>query len=92
MADLGVTVELCIQSNLLTGAVHSPEEYAKLLKTLDEFDIPYTFSTDAPALQLTTLAGEVEYLLSKKAITAEQVIRAFENADRATFLAPESKT
>ena len=86
LADRKIVCELCIHSNLLTRAISSAEEYGRFLRTFDEFGIPYTFSTDSPALQMTTLAGEIEYLLLQKAITPEQVIRAFETADRATFI------
>lgn len=86
LAQEGICCELCIQSNLLTKAVSSPEEYKRVLETFDKFGIPYTFSTDSPALQLTTLAGELEYLLSHNSITPEQIIKALESANTATFI------
>ena len=87
LAEKGICAELCIHSNLLTKAVANIEEYGRLLKTLDEFKVPYTFSTDSPALQLTTLASELEELLQSGAATGEQVSRALDNADRVTFIA-----
>lgn len=86
LAERQITLELCIQSNLLTQAVKSVEEYKYLLETFDKFNIPYTFSTDSPALQLTTLAGEIDFLLDHNAIIPEQVVKAFKNANQATFL------
>lgn len=86
LAERKICCELCVKSNMLTRAITSPEEYGRFLKTLDEFGIPYTFSTDSPALQLSTLAGELELLLAHGAVTPEQLLRAFENAEGATFL------
>ncbi len=86
LAERGITCELCIRSNILTRAISSAEEYGRFLTTLDSFKIPYTFSTDSPALQLSTLAGELEFLLQAEAVTPEQLIRAFENAEQCTFL------
>ncbi len=86
LAEKGIICELCIRSNILTRAVSTAQEYGRFLNTLDEFKIPYTFSTDSPALQLSTLASELEFLLTEKAVSPDQLIRAFETADTSTFL------
>ena len=78
--------ELCVQSNLLTRAVENIEEYKRIIETLDEFGIRYTFSTDAPSLQVTSLAEELLLLLEHGAATEEQVLRALKVADECTFL------
>lgn len=86
MAERGICCELCVKSNILTKAISSAEEYGRFLTTLDEYGIPYTFSTDSPALQLSTLAGELEFLMQQGAVTPEQLLRAFETADKMSFL------
>ena len=86
LAEQGITCELCVKSNLLTGAIADSAEYAKFLKLLDEFQIPYTFSTDSPALQLTTLANELEFLLTESAISPERLIEAIRHARTASFI------
>jgi adenosine deaminase len=86
LAERDICCELCVKSNILTGAVEDAAEYGRLLKTFDEFKIPYTFSTDSPALQMTTLANELEFLLANKAITAEQILNSIENANRFSFI------
>lgn len=78
--------ELCVKSNLLTQAVQDIDEYRRILTTLDEFEIPYTFSTDAPCLQVTSLAEEFMLLLKHKAATPEQILRSLRVADECTFL------
>lgn len=86
MQERKIVCELCVQSNLLTGAVKDIAEYGRIINTLDEFEIPYTFSTDAPSLQVTGLAQELLLLLEHKAATPEQVLRALHVAETATFL------
>ena len=86
LAEKNIIVELCIHSNMLTRAVPDIGYYGRMLATFDQFGIPYTFSTDSPALQLTTLASELEFLLGNGAATADQVLRAFDNAEKGTFM------
>lgn len=86
LVENNIVAELCVVSNLLTGAVESPEVYGKLLKLFDEFGVKYTFSTDAPALQKTTLASELQLLLAHGAATPEQLERSFGYAAESSFL------
>lgn len=86
LADKDITCELCVKSNLLTKAVADAEEYKRFISTLDEFGIRYTFSTDSPALQLTTLGNELQYLLDNEAITVEQILRALRTAKEVSFI------
>jgi len=86
LAEMNICCELCVKSNLLTRALDTPEEYGKFIALLDDFGIRYTFSTDSPALQMTTLANEMEFLLEHSAITPEQLLKAFKNAEAASFL------
>ena len=86
LRERGIVCELCVKSNLLTGAVKDIAEYGRIINTLDEYGIEYTFSTDAPSLQGTSLAEELLMLLSENAATPEQVLRALETAERASFL------
>lgn len=81
-----IVCELCVKSNLLTRAVSGLDEYRQFIEALEEFEIPYTFSTDAPALQVTSLGQELVDLLSHGIVDKEQVLRALDVADRATFI------
>lgn len=81
-----IVCELCVQSNLLTRGVKDIQEYGKIIKTLDTFDIPYTFSTDAPSLQGTSLAQELLLLLESKNASPEQIIKGLKTADTASFI------
>ncbi|MCB0324251.1 MAG: hypothetical protein KDD69_11795 [Bdellovibrionales bacterium] len=86
LAERDICCELCVKSNILTKAIADAAEYGRFIRTLDEFGIRYTFSTDSPALQLTTLANELEFLLQHAAVTPEQLLRAFSTAEQATFI------
>lgn len=86
MQERDIVCELCLKSNLLTGAVKSVAEYSRIIRTLDDFGVRYTFSTDAPALQVTSLAEELLLLLNSEAATPEQVLRALAVADQESFL------
>jgi adenosine deaminase len=85
LAERGITCELCPWSNHLTGAL-SIERSGALLRLLDEFHIGYTLSTDSPALQKTSLALEIELLLTRGGVQPEQISRAFATAEATTFL------
>ena len=89
--ERGLVCELCVKSNLLTRAVKDLEEYKRMLNTLDDFGIPYSFSTDAPSLQNTSLAHELVMLLSHGAATEEQVLRALDVAEKTSFLSRRKK-
>lgn len=86
-----IVAELCVVSNLLTGAVEDIETYGRLLNLFDEFGVRYTFSTDAPALQKTTLASELQLLLDAGAASPEQLEASFETAAESSFLPDPTK-
>lgn len=81
-----IICELCVKSNLLTEAIADLDQYGQMLKTLDKFGIKYTFSTDAPALQVTSLAEELMLLITAGAASSEQVLRALQVAEEYSFL------
>ncbi len=89
LQERGIVCELCVKSNLLTGAVKDIDEYGRVMNTLDEYGIGYTFSTDAPSLQGTSLAEELLMLLDAGAATPDQILRALAVAEKASFLPPE---
>lgn len=92
LREHNIVAELCVVSNLLTGAVEDIDTYGRLLNLFDEFGVRYTFSTDAPALQKTTLASELQLLLDAGAASPEQLEASFETAADSSFLPdPKSK-
>ena len=62
--DLGITLEICPTSNLLTKAL--PDEdavHATRSATFVEHDVPFTIATDGPEMMRTHLRDELELLL-----------------------------
>jgi adenosine deaminase len=92
LKERGIVCELCVQSNLLTRAVKDIKEHGRMIATLDDFEIPYTFSTDAPSLQVSSLAEELLVLLRSGAASPEQIMRALKVADEASFLPRTNQT
>lgn len=86
LKERNLVCELCVKSNLLTRAVRDVSEYGKIIQTLDQHGIRYTFSTDAPSLQGTSLAQELFLLFESGAINEEQMLRALTVADQASFI------
>jgi adenosine deaminase len=84
--DMELTCEFCVKSNLLTKAVASVNEYTHIINTCDQYGIDYTFSTDAPALQMTSLAEELTELLKEQIITPVQLRKALKTADQKSFI------
>jgi adenosine deaminase len=85
LAERGITCEICPWSNHLTGAL-SIERSGALLNLLDRFHIGYTINTDSPALQKTSLALEIEMMLTQGGVRPEQISRAFATAEASSFL------
>jgi adenosine deaminase len=86
LSDQKICCELCVKSNLLTKALDTAEDYKRFIETLDNYGVRYTFSTDSPALQLTTLGNELEFLLANKAISPEGLLTALRTAREVSFI------
>lgn len=86
LQERDLVCELCVKSNLLTGAVKGIMEYKRVIETLEEFSIKYTFSTDAPSLQVTSLAAELRMLFMAGVIGEDAILRALRVADEESFL------
>lgn len=56
----GITLEICITSNLMTRNITSEEEYAKVFKILEENNIKYIICTDSCYPMDTNIAKEHE--------------------------------
>lgn len=57
-STLGVIFEICLTSNLTTRAARDRAELFQILKTFEEFQLPYTICTDATYLLKTDLRKE----------------------------------
>jgi adenosine deaminase len=89
LSERGITCEICPWSNHLTGAL-SIERSGTLLHLLDQYGVGYTINTDSPALQKTSLALEIELLLTRGGARPEQISQAFVTAETSSFLSRQS--
>lgn len=85
LSERGIVCEICPWSNHLTGAL-SIDRSGALLSLLDQYRVGYTINTDSPALQKTSLALEIELLLTRGGARPEQISQAFATADASSFL------
>ncbi len=83
LRDHNIPLEICITSNLRTGAVPSLEEHP--VKRLFDAGVPILLNTDDPALFECTLQGE--YALAERAFgfTSEQIAGIMSNSHRYAF-------
>jgi adenosine deaminase len=61
--DLGITLEICPTSNLLTKALADEEAVRETIEAFVAHDVPFTIATDGPEMMRTHLRDELELLL-----------------------------
>ncbi len=81
-----ITLEICPTSNLNTGVVGSAADFRRIFKALKANGIMYTINTDGPEMLMTNLRGEIEYLLSNKILSTQDLERANMQAFAASFI------
>ena len=86
LAARRIPLEVCITSNVRTGAVASLCEHP--VKKLHDAGVPIVLDTDDPALFGCTLAGEYELAAREFGFTDEQMAEIERNSVRFGFDAP----
>jgi aminodeoxyfutalosine deaminase len=90
LIEKDVPLEVCITSNLRTGAVASLAEHP--VKKLFDAGVPIVLNTDDPALFGCTLAGEYDLAARAFGFTQEQLAALARNSFRYAFAAPINGT
>lgn len=84
-----VTLEICLTSNIQTGAVqrlwHHP------LPDLMALGIPISINTDDPSISDTTLTDEYRIAMSAMGVTIDQIKQSIVTAAEASFAPPEDR-
>ena len=90
LRDRGIPLEVCITSNVATGAVESLEAHP--VRRLFDAGVPITLNTDDPAIFDTTLSGEYDLAARQFGFSEAELRGIAENAFRYGFRSssPES--
>jgi adenosine deaminase len=90
--DLGITLEICPTSNLLTKALPDEEAVRDTVRAFVEHDVPFTIATDGPEMMRTHLRDELELLLRIDALDEEGLREANARGHAAAFRRPVGVT
>ena len=81
-----IVLEICPTSNIATNAVKDIKELKFILDTFKEEKINFCINTDGPEVFQTNLLKEIEFLLTNKILTKDDVIKANNTAFEASFI------
>ncbi len=88
MAEARVTVECCLTSNVVLGAVPSLEEHP--IRTFVDAGVPVTISSDDPVCLDTTIGGEY-HLATRFGCDASDLLKFTRNGIESSFTSEERK-
>jgi adenosine deaminase len=86
--DLGITLEICPTSNLLTKALPDEGAVRETIRSFVEHDVPFTIATDGPEMMRTHLRDELELLLRIGALDEPGLREANARGHAAAFRRP----
>jgi adenosine deaminase len=90
LRELGIVLEICPTSNLLTGALADEDEVRFVFRTFSENEVAFTVATDGPEMMRTHLLDELELLLRIGAADEDELRAANARGHEASFMAPLS--
>jgi adenosine deaminase len=79
---LGIVLEICPTSNLLTGGVADEDEVRFVVRTFTEHGVPFTVATDGPGMMRTHLRDELDLLLRIGAADEAELRAAYQRVTR----------
>jgi adenosine deaminase len=88
--DLGITLEICPTSNLLTKALPDEDAVRETIRAFVDNDVPFTIATDGPEMMRTHLRDELELLLRIGALDEPGLREANARGHAAAFRRPVS--
>jgi adenosine deaminase len=85
LRDLGITLEICPTSNLLTKALADEDALRETIGAFVRHDVPFTIATDGPEMMRTRLREELELLLRIGALDEDGIREANARGHAAAF-------
>ena len=85
LRELGIVLEICPTSNLLTKALPDGEAVRDTLRRFADQAVPFTIATDGPEMMRTHLRDELELLLEIGALDEEELREANARGHGAAF-------
>ena len=86
--DLGITLEICPTSNLLTKALADEDAVRDTIRAFVAHEVPFTIATDGPEMMRTHLRDELELLLRIGALDETGLREANARGHAAAFRRP----
>ena len=90
LRELGIVLEICPTSNLLTKALADEDEVRFTFQQFLEHEVPFTVATDGPEMMQTHLRDELELLLRIGAADEDELRAANARGHEASFVAAGS--
>jgi adenosine deaminase len=85
LRELGIVLEICPTSNLLTGALADEEAVRATIRRFVDNRVPFTIATDGPEMMRTHLRDEFELLLRIGALDEDELREANARGHAAAF-------
>jgi adenosine deaminase len=86
IAEAGIVLEVCPNSNLLTGALADADEVRRVFRTFLDAGVRVTVSTDGPEMMRTHLREEFAFLCEIGAMTPDEARAANALAHAVSFV------
>jgi adenosine deaminase len=86
LRERGTVLEVCPSSNLNTGVLGSVADVRRVIRALTDNRVRFTISTDGPEMLRSYLRDEFAMLMRHEILSLDEVQRAIEVAQQATFL------
>jgi adenosine deaminase len=86
LRELGIVLEICPTSNLLTRALANEEELRDTLRAFADNGVRFTIATDGPEMMRTHLSDELELLHRIGALSEEELATANAVGHEAAFI------
>jgi adenosine deaminase len=90
LRELGIVLEICPTSNLLTKALSDEDAVRETIRRFVENGVLFTIATDGPEMMRTHLRDELELLLRLEALDEDEIRQANARGHASAFRRPST--